>query len=178
MSKANPVDRKRLPLGRLLITLGVVGLIAVVAHAVVTITTEGTASLGTIQNQAASTHTLPAASLVFTRPADASDAREASIKIAPITATFTPETTDRFITIDGQRHRFLGTLITANTGPLTIELTTDTYPVNIRRDPLAFAQQTLIRAAALGTAAALLIPTGAFIAIQRRNDQRRQARGS
>ncbi|MEN1706476.1 MAG: hypothetical protein AAGJ54_13320 [Planctomycetota bacterium] len=174
MSEANPVDRKRFPVGTTLIVAGLLCLAAIAAHTAYAIYAGTKQTLATIDSADPTTQTLNPSTYIITRPESVSTSRSATVTAT--NATFTPEPNEGWIEFNGERNLYLGTLTTANSNPITLTVSTDAYPVHIRRDPMTHVEATLIRAFVLGTIAAALTATGAFIAINRINDKQRRQR--
>ncbi|MEL6797564.1 MAG: hypothetical protein AAFO89_12180 [Planctomycetota bacterium] len=172
MSEANPVDRKQFPLGTTLIVTGVLSLAAIAAHTTYAIHAGTKQTLATIESADPMSHTLKPSTYVLTRPESVSPSRTATVTTT--NATFTPEPNEGWIEFNSERNLYLGKLATTNDNPFTLTVATDAYPVHIRRDPMTHVEATLIRAFILGSIAATLIASGAFIAINRFNDKQRR----
>ncbi|MEO0631877.1 MAG: hypothetical protein AAFY46_14300 [Planctomycetota bacterium] len=181
MSEANPVDRKQFPLGRLLFTGGPTALVVVIAFSFHRLFEGSRATFGAIDNPTATPIALPGpGEYILTRAEGISDDRSITATIntpttPPASLEFISNDGTGYFTVDSQTNQILGGFIAPHAGTFAITANAAAYPVVVRRNPIAWAISCAKLAAILGTIAAAVMATGAFIAINRFNANQRRS---
>ena len=182
MSEANPVDRKQFPIGRLLFAGGLLALLLIIALSFYRLVEGRRATFGAIDNAVATPIALPGpGEYILTRAEGISDNRSISATIKtpttpPASLDFVSNDGTGYFTVNSETNQILGGFIAPHAGTFTITAEAAAYPVVIRRNPIAWAISCGKLAAVLGTIAAAVMATGAFIAINRFNDKQRRQR--